>query len=201
MSDNIPFDIQMEIIKRVSDVRSLIRLRSVSKQWKSFVDSFEFIACYGARRSQPHHLLLRYKEANELDNRDSEPVNQEISSYCCSLCAQVLHLSKTTRVGFRICPSTYDPTIVIISHSYGYLEKKDTDMWQVGIFTLSSKTWKMTPISNLPCESIRLEPSTQVAIHRFIFRVAYDTIAANDGVLQYKYLILSFNLITHEFKE
>nr|GFD03349.1 hypothetical protein [Tanacetum cinerariifolium] len=30
---------------------------------------------------------------------------------------------------------------------------------------------------------------------------AYDTIAANDGVLQYKYLILSFNLITHEFKE
>nr|GEY60832.1 hypothetical protein [Tanacetum cinerariifolium] len=38
---------------------------SVSKQWKSFVDSSEFIACYGARRSQPHHLLLSYKEANE----------------------------------------------------------------------------------------------------------------------------------------
>nr|GFA21054.1 hypothetical protein [Tanacetum cinerariifolium] len=65
MSDNIPFDMQMEIIKRVSDVKSLIRFRSVSKQWKSFVDSSEFIACYGARRSQPHHLLLRYKEAKE----------------------------------------------------------------------------------------------------------------------------------------
>nr|GEZ84745.1 hypothetical protein [Tanacetum cinerariifolium] len=40
--------------------------RSVSKQWKSFVDSSGFIPCYEDRRSQPHHLLLRYKEANEV---------------------------------------------------------------------------------------------------------------------------------------
>nr|GFB36627.1 hypothetical protein [Tanacetum cinerariifolium] len=65
MSDNVPFDMQMEIIKRVSDVKSLIRFRAVSKPWKSFIDSSEFITCYGARRSQPHHLLLRYEKANE----------------------------------------------------------------------------------------------------------------------------------------
>nr|GFA25804.1 putative reverse transcriptase domain-containing protein [Tanacetum cinerariifolium] len=44
--------------KKVSYVKSLIQLRSVSKQWKSFIDS-------SARCSQPHHLLLRYREANE----------------------------------------------------------------------------------------------------------------------------------------
>ncbi|GKD21724.1 reverse transcriptase domain-containing protein [Tanacetum coccineum] len=69
-------------------------------------------------------------------------------------------------------------------------------MWQVGIFTLSSKTWKMIPTSNLPCESIRLKSSTQVAIDRFIFWVAYD-----DGVSQYKSLIMSFDLISQEFKQ
>ncbi|GJW71534.1 hypothetical protein Tco_0128451, partial [Tanacetum coccineum] len=31
---------------------------SVSKPWKSFIDSFEFIAGYGARDTQPHRLLL-----------------------------------------------------------------------------------------------------------------------------------------------
>ncbi|GJU54645.1 reverse transcriptase domain-containing protein [Tanacetum coccineum] len=61
MSNNIPFDIQMEIIKRVSDVKSLIRFTSVLKPWKSFIDSPEFIAFYRVRLSQPHRLLLRYE--------------------------------------------------------------------------------------------------------------------------------------------
>ncbi|GKC86279.1 F-box protein-like protein [Tanacetum coccineum] len=68
MSDNIPFDIQMEIIKRVSDVKSLIRFRSVSKPWKSFIDSPEFIACFGVRHTQPHRLLLRYRDNNVVPN-------------------------------------------------------------------------------------------------------------------------------------
>nr|GEY61797.1 hypothetical protein [Tanacetum cinerariifolium] len=70
MSDNIPFDMQMEIIKRVPDVKYLIRFRAVSKPWKSFIDSSEFITCYGARCSQPHHLLLRYEKANESPRAD-----------------------------------------------------------------------------------------------------------------------------------
>ena len=63
MSDNIPFEIQLEIIKKVPDVKSLLRLRSVSKPWKSFIDSSEFIACYGARDTHPHSLLLRYEDS------------------------------------------------------------------------------------------------------------------------------------------
>nr|GEY24944.1 zinc finger, CCHC-type [Tanacetum cinerariifolium] len=60
MSDNIPpYEIQLEIIKKVRDVKSLIRFRAVSKPWKSFIDSSEFITGYGARSTQPHRLLLR----------------------------------------------------------------------------------------------------------------------------------------------
>ncbi|GJZ62703.1 probable galacturonosyltransferase 7 isoform X2 [Tanacetum coccineum] len=60
MSDNIPFDIQMEIIKKVSSVKSLIQFRSVSKPWKSFIDSSEFIKGYGARHTYPHSHILSY---------------------------------------------------------------------------------------------------------------------------------------------
>nr|GEX77096.1 hypothetical protein [Tanacetum cinerariifolium] len=69
MSDHIPFEIQMEIIKKVANVKPLIRFRSVSKPWRSFIDSSEFIAYYGARNTQPHSLLLRYKL---LDNSSEE---------------------------------------------------------------------------------------------------------------------------------
>ncbi|KAM0045032.1 putative F-box domain-containing protein [Helianthus debilis subsp. tardiflorus] len=62
MSDNIPFELQAEIIKRVVPVKSLIRFRSVSKQWKSLIDSSEFITHHtlNNNKTQPQHLLVRY---------------------------------------------------------------------------------------------------------------------------------------------
>ncbi|KAJ0691622.1 putative F-box domain-containing protein [Helianthus annuus] len=63
MSDNVPFEIQEEIIKRLP-VKSLIRFRSVSKSWKSLIDSSDFITHY---RSQQQHLLV-YN-----DQYDSDP--------------------------------------------------------------------------------------------------------------------------------
>nr|XP_043613912.1 LOW QUALITY PROTEIN: F-box/LRR-repeat/kelch-repeat protein At1g09650-like [Erigeron canadensis] len=59
MSDNIPpFEIQVEIIKRIPDVKTLIQFRSVSKLWKSLIDSPEFIADYQTRHRN-HRLLVR----------------------------------------------------------------------------------------------------------------------------------------------
>ncbi|KAJ0751872.1 putative F-box domain-containing protein [Helianthus annuus] len=56
MSDNIPLEIQAEIIKRIP-VKSLLQFRSVSKAWKSLIDSSGFINRYS---SQQQHLLVRY---------------------------------------------------------------------------------------------------------------------------------------------
>ncbi|GKC34655.1 F-box protein-like protein [Tanacetum coccineum] len=64
MSDNIPFEIQIEIIKR-APVKSVIRFRSVSKSWKSLIDSSEFIAGYRTRKTQPRSLLVRYKNKSD----------------------------------------------------------------------------------------------------------------------------------------
>ncbi|KAI3725470.1 hypothetical protein L1987_65258 [Smallanthus sonchifolius] len=61
MSDHIPFEIQAEIMKRLP-VRSLIQFRSVSKAWKSHIDSSDFIAHYS---SQQKHLLVRYGDSIE----------------------------------------------------------------------------------------------------------------------------------------
>ncbi|MFS8006070.1 putative F-box domain-containing protein [Helianthus anomalus] len=66
MSDNIPFELQEEIIKGVLPVKSLIRFRSVSKQWKSLIDSSEFITHHTLNHSQPQHLLVRYPNRSEI---------------------------------------------------------------------------------------------------------------------------------------
>ncbi|KAI3725483.1 hypothetical protein L1987_65271 [Smallanthus sonchifolius] len=56
MSDYLPFEIQVDIIKRLP-VKSLIQFRSVSKAWKSLIDSSQFIAHYSGH---VRHLLVRY---------------------------------------------------------------------------------------------------------------------------------------------
>ncbi|XP_071718754.1 putative F-box protein At1g47790 [Rutidosis leptorrhynchoides] len=60
MSDVVPFDIQTEIIKKLP-IKSLIRFRSLSKPWKSLIDSSKFIHDNSLRENQTHHLVLRYK--------------------------------------------------------------------------------------------------------------------------------------------
>lgn len=56
MADNIPFEIQTEIMKRLP-IKSLIRFKSVSKQWKSIIGSYKFIVDY---HTDQQHLLISY---------------------------------------------------------------------------------------------------------------------------------------------
>ncbi|XP_071697982.1 putative F-box protein At1g47790 [Rutidosis leptorrhynchoides] len=59
MSDLIPIDIQSEIIERV-DVKSVLRFRSVSKSWKSLIDSPKFVASYGIDHIQRYVFLTSH---------------------------------------------------------------------------------------------------------------------------------------------
>ncbi|XP_076956477.1 F-box protein At5g62510-like [Bidens hawaiensis] len=81
MSDEIPFEIQMEVMKLLP-IKSLIQFRCVSKPWKSVIESSDFIADYTvSSRDQPHHLLISYQN-NENDvyvsiaDNDSFPLNK-----------------------------------------------------------------------------------------------------------------------------
>ncbi|KAF5823756.1 putative F-box domain-containing protein [Helianthus annuus] len=71
MSDHIPFEIQVEIIKRLP-IRSLIRVRSVSKAWKCVIESSDFIAEYTVHNhDQPQHLLIKYHNVYGEETYDS----------------------------------------------------------------------------------------------------------------------------------
>ncbi|XP_076932332.1 F-box protein At5g65850-like [Bidens hawaiensis] len=84
MAEDIPFDIQIEVIKLLP-LKSLIQFRSVSKPWKSLIESSDFITDYTDRcRHQPHHLLIRYQNNNlssddvyvSIADNDSFPQNK-----------------------------------------------------------------------------------------------------------------------------
>ncbi|XP_076926264.1 putative F-box protein At1g32420 [Bidens hawaiensis] len=75
MSDNIPFDIQLEIFKRLP-VKSLLQLRSVSKSWKSLINSSEFNAHYVGHHPRLERLFVR----SLIDFSDSGPNNRSRGS-------------------------------------------------------------------------------------------------------------------------
>ncbi|GKC60788.1 F-box domain containing protein [Tanacetum coccineum] len=62
MSDNILFDIQIYIIKRLP-VKSILRFRTISKEWKSCIDLINFQKTYGIRSSNDYCMILRYNQA------------------------------------------------------------------------------------------------------------------------------------------
>lgn len=64
MSDNIPFDIQLNIMNKLP-VKSLLQFRSVSKLWKYAIDFYDFIREYGVREIRTCCLYLTFKQHNE----------------------------------------------------------------------------------------------------------------------------------------
>ncbi|XP_076915818.1 F-box/kelch-repeat protein At2g43270-like [Bidens hawaiensis] len=61
MSDYVPHEIQLEIMTQLPE-KSLIRFRSVSKTWKSIIDSSDFISKhYKGHHTKPQHLLVMYE--------------------------------------------------------------------------------------------------------------------------------------------
>ncbi|GKA92062.1 probable galacturonosyltransferase 7 isoform X2 [Tanacetum coccineum] len=254
MSDYIPFDIQMKIIKNVYDVKPLIRFRSVSKPWKSFIDSYEFINWYDARNTHPHSFLLSYKfwsgaddvkhirlveddtfkvQIQELAPPVVSPLIKQFSiiqyvgtchGLVCLVCYVNVHKEmiviwnpsiqksfgiasySNARVdnhygtgvppdtsniyGFGVHPDTSDPTVVkIIETQY--------KPWHVEVFTLSLGVWNVIQSGNLPRQSLKLDSLTQVVIGRFIYWVAWEMTHA---LHLNHYMVVSFDLITKEFK-
>ncbi|GKA59044.1 probable galacturonosyltransferase 7 isoform X2 [Tanacetum coccineum] len=102
-----------------------------------------------------------------------------------------------TDYSFGVCPVTKDPTLVKIKHRTG-------TPWHVEVFTLSSCVWNVIPSSNILFESIRIDlkthPKTQVVIDRFIYSGACEKTFVDDGRSVINHMIVSFDLITKEFK-
>nr|XP_043632933.1 F-box/kelch-repeat protein At3g06240-like [Erigeron canadensis] len=70
MTDDIPIEMHVEIMKRLP-VKSVAVFRSVSKAWKSMIDSRLFITDY-TNFHQHHRLLIRYEVVNTFPYKKTE---------------------------------------------------------------------------------------------------------------------------------
>ncbi|KAJ0714020.1 putative F-box domain-containing protein [Helianthus annuus] len=119
MSDNIPFELQVEIIKRVP-VKSLLQFRSVSMQWKSLIDSPEFITHHTLNQTQPQHLLVRYTERSEIKyvsivDDDSFPLHKfsPTVSPTAKLLAHIRMVASSHGL-VCLCGFAYDKNLIIL---------------------------------------------------------------------------------------
>ena len=83
MSDNIPFDIQVDIMNRLP-VKSLMQFRSVCKSWKAAIDCNDFIRRYGLNEVDDCDFIITYKLDNMGflfnvdDNLGFTPINTDL---------------------------------------------------------------------------------------------------------------------------
>ncbi|XP_076942525.1 putative F-box protein At1g32420 [Bidens hawaiensis] len=177
MSDNIPLEIEEEIIKRLP-VKSLIQFRSVSKTWKSLIGSTDFIIKhYNGHHAQVHHLLVKY----------DYPDYDYKKKYVSLIDDDTLH--QQTLVSLTL------PTLVKRLQGYG---NRSFQPPEVEIFTLSTEVWRRS-YGNLPCKSIHFVLHNEVIVGGVFYWPAADR-GPDDGVFHYN-MMISFDMTSEEFRE
>nr|GEW10136.1 SKP1-like protein 1B [Tanacetum cinerariifolium] len=88
--DNIPFEIQVEIMNRLP-VKSLLQFRSVSKSWKCMIDSSSFLFTYRVRKSKNDLLnivrrilskVIEYRKKHvEAPKTEDKVAEEELKSF------------------------------------------------------------------------------------------------------------------------
>nr|GEW08384.1 hypothetical protein [Tanacetum cinerariifolium] len=216
----------MEIIKKVSNVMSLIRFRSVSKPWKSFVDSSEFIKGYGARHTHPHSLILSYKPVFRDDLRHICIVDDDIETFTVQkheLAPAVIVSSLLKQYRVSKAVGECHGLLCLFCYSKDHL-KRMVVIWNPSIgksfgialpsFYSPSQAYTrhrlffgfgVCPVTRDPTivkiiYALKPKSSTNVVIDRFIYWVAHENTFTDDGESTTNHMVVSFDLITKEFK-
>lgn len=61
MSDRIPIDVQMDIVRRLT-IKRILQCRSVSKTWKAAIDTLYFTTKVGVRQADQFPYVLQYRQ-------------------------------------------------------------------------------------------------------------------------------------------
>ncbi|MFS7965903.1 putative F-box domain-containing protein [Helianthus anomalus] len=226
MSDNIPLEIQAEIIERIP-VKSLLQFRSVSKAWKSLIDSSDFINHYS---SQQQHLLVRSVRYDHLEKFlfskpkyvsivDDDTFPHQRVSLTLPLFVNMLQshriignshgllclygcygVETTMAVVWNVSIKKAIAIVKItdIIHWEDVESIPDSIPWQVEVFTLSTGAWRSS-YHNLPRTSIQFG-SSQVVVEGFSYWLATDRSIVDAGFDGYN-RIISFHLTSEEFRE
>ncbi|KAI3776478.1 hypothetical protein L1987_46263 [Smallanthus sonchifolius] len=155
-------------------VRSLIQFRSVSKAWKSLIDSSDFIAQYSA---QQQHLLVSYHDDSDkkfvsIADDDTFPQHK-------------VYLTVPRFVeGGRIIGCSHGLLCV-----YGHCTTLEQSWLLTG-------AWRSPYRTNLPRNTIHFG-DFQVVIDGFLYSLATEKITSG----RYDKLIISFDITSEEFSE
>ncbi|KAJ0555274.1 putative F-box domain-containing protein [Helianthus annuus] len=99
MSDYIPFALQGEIMKRLP-TRSLLQFRTVSKQWKSLIDSSQFIVDYSLNHTHQQHLLVCYTSQEDFKEKYVSIIDDEtFPEHKCSMPDSIAELGVAMIMG------------------------------------------------------------------------------------------------------
>ncbi|KAL4578974.1 hypothetical protein LXL04_015109 [Taraxacum kok-saghyz] len=221
MSDEIPFHLQEQIIKRLP-VISLLQFRSVSKAWKSVIDNSNFIAAHSAHSvTQPQHLFLKFvhilPQSVKLLKRSSiigslgllcfhgYTGEQDLETEMVVLWNPTIRKSIDVDVpnnpnpdcetehGFGVCPVTADPKIIAITQFHN---TKTNYHCEAIVYALSSGKWRSVS-NNLPSKPFRVF-WPHVVVERFIYWCAFDPMTMASGLPNHNQ-IMSFDTTDENF--
>ncbi|XP_076942411.1 putative F-box protein At3g10430 [Bidens hawaiensis] len=202
MSDHIPFEIQVEIMKRLP-VISLIQCLTVLKTWKSLIDSSDLFLTRPRKYEHYYvigccHGLLCFFSAAKSGRRAAIWNSSIRRAYDVAVpnVADQWGLYNTA-LGFGVCPITKDPKIVKITYANHdtELENISSIPFQVEVFMLSTGAWR-TLSTNLPRISVSF--CDLADIDGVVYWLGADRITINGGLC---YLIMSFDITIEEFEE
>ncbi|GJZ91674.1 putative F-box domain-containing protein [Tanacetum coccineum] len=173
MSDNIPLDIQAEIIKSLP-VESLIRFRLVSKRWKSLIGSSKFIADY-QKHKRHHHLLVRLKSSHNFDEKYVSIVDDDTfpqHKFSLTVPPSVKLLEKPDIVssqGFLEADSARDFNLYNIRESLVMVQHKEAYVYSV---------WKMMEhgVAKSFTKLYTINPTDDVILDMYGFRTSGEPI-------------------------
>ncbi|PWA42179.1 F-box domain-containing protein [Artemisia annua] len=206
MSDNIPFELQVDIMNRLP-VKALLQFRTVSKSWKYCIDSPDFGVGYDARGSHTTPFTLTYDQGTsqgvwcfhsfyKIAVIWNPSLKKSVGLTVPTLLSH--RAGHKSFIAFGVSPHNMDPTVLHIS-----LPTKGHGRWFVSWFSFNTKQWNPIDPEKLPRESIRLKRSSQAVIGRYIFWVASEKHVQNEstGYCYKSFLIMSFDLLSMTFQE
>ncbi|XP_071734245.1 putative F-box protein At1g30920 [Rutidosis leptorrhynchoides] len=209
MADNIPIEIQVEIIKHLP-VKSLIRCTLLSKLFNSIIKSSSFVTEHSFRHNHQHHLLARYEtvsDDNELQqNHVSIIDNDNFPKNKCPITVPETFKGYESGqswvlipkvVGFGVCNGSSDPKLVRIGR-YGNRFTSNSVNWDAEIYTASSGVWRTVP-SDKPRKSVTLE-NVHETINGIIYWLARDYSSETGNELD-KQMIITFDLTSEKIGE
>ncbi|XP_071717865.1 F-box only protein 8-like [Rutidosis leptorrhynchoides] len=198
MSNYIPSEIKIKIFCHLP-AKSLIRFRSVSKEWKSLIDSSEFSSDFIVRQAQRKRLFLRLYEDDTkkgeycriVDDDDTFP--QHMISVRKSVTIDAPYY-KHVNIGFGVCPKSLDPKIIRINSvklPYDYNVGYERTLLRFEIFTLSGGIWRR-PLTKFPSKwiEVKLWSKTSVGLNGFVY---WHALCMRD------YMMMSFDLASEKF--